>query len=42
MDYISEKLEDLNMYPVGLASTRILTDYAQKSPGTLGQSARYI
>jgi hypothetical protein len=30
------------MYPVGLASTRILTDYAQESPGTLSQSARYV
>jgi hypothetical protein len=30
-----EILKDHNMYLVELGNTRILTDYAQKSPGTL-------
>jgi hypothetical protein len=30
-----EKPKDHNMWPVGLGSTRILINYAQKSPWTL-------
>jgi hypothetical protein len=29
------KPKDVSLYPVGLANTRISTDYAQKSPGSL-------
>ena len=32
------KSEDVNMAPVGLGNTRILIDYAHKSPQTLGFS----
>ena len=30
-----EKLKDVNMQPVGLANTRISTDYVQKPPQSL-------